>query len=174
MMRNKIILVVVLMANMAFARSYRTSSQNIVCYVNSEIKTGVNEISLVADSFDLFPTMDMVVDFIPPTGVLGDDLIFNLDGRRRCYRFDSWDGTNYVLTTTAQWQPLKIGLDWIPLRERFWINHVSTNAVQVMNSGEVSDAYMRKMSLVPSTPKRNVEIHLISDDNEKSRILFGK
>lgn len=173
-MKRILPLVVLLAASMAFALVYEYNSATIACFVNNEIKRGLNEIEVEVDSIDLFPTMAKVLCFEPPEGVIGDDLVFDLDGRRRHYRFTAWDGTNYTLTASAKVLPHEIGLDWVPLRRKFWINHVSTNVIQLTSMGLVSDEQMRKLSPAPSEPTRNIEIQLVDDDAKKRRILFGK
>lgn len=171
-MRRILPLVVLLAANLAFAVVYKYRSATIAGFVSNEIKQGLNEIVVVMDSFEPFPTMAKVVQFEPPEGVIGDDLIYDLDGKRRRYRFSAWDGTNYTLTASAKFLPYEIGLDGIPLRRKFWINHVPTSVVLLLNQGRVSDEQMRKLSPTPSEATRNIEIQLVDDDAQKRRILF--
>ena len=173
-MRRILPLVVLLAANLAFAVVHEYRSAIIAGFVSSGIKQGLNEIDVLMDGFDSFPTMAKVVQFEPPEGVIGDDLVFDLDGKRRRYRFSAWDGTNYTLTASEKILPYEIGLDGIPLRRKFWINHVSTNVIQLTNVGRVSDEQMRKLSPAPSEQTRNIEIQLVDDDAKKRRILFGK
>ena len=171
-MRRILPLFVLLAANLAFAVVYKHRSATIACFVSNDIRQGLNEIDVVVDSLDLFPTMAKVVRFEPPEGVIGDDLVFDLDGKRQSYRFSAWDGSNYTLTASAKILPQEIGLDGIPLRRKFWINHVPTNVIRLSSQGCVNDEQMRKLSPVPSEPTRNIVIRLVDDDAKKSRILL--
>lgn len=173
-MRSAILVMVMLLAATAAARKYVIQGQNIVGYAGTELKKGLNEIELTMDSLSLFPTLDKVVRFEPADGIVGDDLVFDLDGKRRRYRIVSWDGTNYVLRTDRAFQPPQIGLDWIPCRSRFWMNHVSTNNVRLCNMGMVSDATMRKINPQPKQERREIEIREVNDKGEQRRILFVK
>lgn len=174
-MRYAALLAVIFLAVVSFAaRKLLIESQNIVGYAGNQLKQGLNEITLTMDSLDIFPTMDKVVRFQPPEGVIGDDLVFDLDGKRRNYRFVAYDGTNYVLTTGAKFQLSPIGLDWIPLRVRFWLNHASTNDVSLVNSGLANDMVMEKISPRPPNLKREMTIKQVNDKGEIERILFSR
>ena len=132
--------------------AYGDFVSQIVGYHRKDLKQGWNEITVDNDAFGekgLFTTLDRIGHFSPPEGVIGDELVFDLDGFHQKYRFASFDATNstYSLTLAmdARTLPPEISLDWIPLPRVFWINHVSPNPASFDSSGGLSFSNKRKL-----------------------------
>ena len=124
----------------------------VVCFQCNDLKQGWNEIKVGSEAFGekgLFTTLDRIGRFSPPEAVIGDELVFDLDGFHQKYRFTSYNATNstYSLTLAmdARILPPEISLDWIPLPRVFWINHVSPKPVSFDSSGELSFSNKRKL-----------------------------
>ena len=123
-------------------------SANVVGCECQTLKQGLNEIKVNFDSVSddsPFTTLDKVVGFHPSDGILGDEIVFDLDGFRQRYRFEGYDSTGKVYRAVrlidVKSLPSVISLAAIPLPDVFWINHVSTNVVSVAAFGSVSGKY---------------------------------
>ena len=122
----------------------RGSQSQIVGYASTKLQMGNNRIEINFDTVNpLFSTLDMVLKFEPTDGVIGDEMTFPLDGKMRCYRFDSFDGTNYVLLAIGEPLAIRTTLDAIPWMPEFWIKHNSSNAVSISQSGGMGGKYER-------------------------------
>lgn len=124
----------------------------VICFQCNDLKQGWNEIKVGSDAFGekgLFTTLDRIGHFTPPEAVIGDELVFDLDGFHQKYRFTSYNATNstysLALAMDARTLPPEISLDWIPLPRVFWINHVSPKPVSFDSSGELSFSNKRKL-----------------------------
>ena len=125
---------------------------SIVEYRNTFLKHGRNEIVVncdVVSSESAFSTFDEIVHFFPADGILGDDLEFDLDGFKQRYKFIECTSTNnayrLVRLGTDTILPETISLDTIPLPDKFWIYHSSTNDVSVTTAGETSQKVIRSV-----------------------------
>lgn len=163
--RLPLISVLLLVAMGLFAKG-PYSSEHIVGYVSNEVKIGLNEIEVKMDSLDIFPTLDRVLAFSPPASIIGDELIVDLDGTRRSFVFEALIGSNYVLRANFNACPnlQRIELDWIPLRSRFWLRHVSTNRVMLINVGQLSEEDFRKMCRREIPIGESIKVRYIGDD----------
>ena len=139
-------------------------SGNVVCLTNQNLEQGLNEIKVNVDAVpaeSAFTTLDKVVKFHPADGVLGDELVFDLDGFRQQYRFDGYcrTGEVYRLVRTHEVTlfPEMISLNAIPLPDMFWINHVSSNKVLISTFGIVAGKYKRIVESMDS-PKTNANV----------------
>lgn len=147
------------------------SVSQVVGFSSKDLRRGWNEITVSNEAFGdaaLFTTLDRVGHFSPPEAVIGDMIVFDLDGFHQKYRFTSYNVTNstYLLTLAMDTRllPREISLDWIPLPKVFWINHVSTNVVSCMTSGELPFLTARKLEREeqPDVPARDVIIRSVS------------
>ncbi len=154
--------------------TFYAGSNQIVGFVKCEVKQGLNEIKITMESLDIFPTLAKTVRFEPSANVVGDELIFDLDGKRYRYLVESYDGTNAVLTTKMQFAPKKIGLDWIPIRDRMWLDHKTAKQLALSNVGQISESQTRSGVPMPGAMNREIEITLVGDSDEKNKILFRK
>ena len=143
----------------------------VIGFANKDLRPGWNEIKIDFDAIGddaLFSTLDRIGHISPPEAVVGDELVFDLDGFHQKYRFASFNATNstysLVLAMNARFLPQQISLDWIPLPRVFWINHTSTNSVCFTSRGEVSLTNLRKLESmeqpVPAT-KQEGEILVV-------------
>lgn len=174
MMKSICAIVSLLLNGAAFCATFYVGISQVVGYIRSEVKPGLNEIEITMDSMGLFPTLEKIVRFEPPENVVGDDLIFDLDGKRLRYFIESYDGTNAVMTTKMLWVPKEIGLDWIPLRDRIWLNHKTDKHLALSNSGQINDAEQKRLDPRPGVEKREIKITLVDDAEKQRKILFGK
>lgn len=142
---------------------YADLVSQVVGFSGNDLRQGWNEIMVGYEAFGdaaLFTTLDRIGRFSPPEGVIGDEIVFNLDGFHQKYRFASFNATNLtyslILAMNTRRLPREISLDWIPLPKVFWINHVSTNAVSYTMSGALSFSNMRKLENAeqPDVPAR--------------------
>lgn len=123
---------------------------NVVGYEGKNLNLGWNEIELNFDAtgpFPVFTTLDKLVEFYPGESMIGDEMVFDLDGYHQKYRIVGYDtGTKKFTLTKIRKKdniPEQISFDWIPAPKVFWINHVSTNTVTVIQSGEVDNRFRR-------------------------------
>lgn len=123
---------------------------NIVGYESQCLKQGENEIKVnfdFASADSTFTTLDKVIKFEPKEGVVGDELIFDLDGFRQCYRFEGYDSTGdvYQLVRSVETNslPQTISLAAISLPEKFWVNHTTSTDVAVIAAGVLANDYKR-------------------------------
>lgn len=135
-------------------------SSNIVGYSGQDIKHGWNEVSVNFDQIGFFPvftTLDKIISFEPSNGIIGDELVFDLDGYHQRYRIDSYDkNTNrYSLTRIRKKDsiPEHISFDWIPAPKVFWINHTTTNTVRAAQSGGLANGYKTILDMPHSSEK---------------------
>lgn len=150
-------------------------SANIAAYAMTNIvECGLYAVTLNMEGFGMFQTLVDVLKFSPPENVLGDDLLLVVDGKWWRYKFDSYDGSRYVLTTTDAQLPSGVGLDSIPFCEKIWIDHKSTNEVTVTNAGQINSS--KAQSQLPHSERKvfNIKIQLVTDNGEKDRVLFAK
>ncbi len=126
----------------------RGVSANVVGCECQTLKQGLNEVKVNFDSVpddSPFTTLDKVIAFHPADGVLGDEIVFELDGFRQRYRFEGYDISNKVYRAVRLVEvksiPDVISLAAIPLPDIFWINHVPTSAVSVTAFGVVAGKY---------------------------------
>lgn len=126
-------------------------SSSIVGYMGKDLNLGWNEIELNFDEtgmFSVFTTLDKVVKFTPGESMLGDEIVFNLDGYHQKYRIDGYDAATGKFTLTKIRKkdniPEQISLDWIPVPKVFWINHVTTNSVYLTQCGQIDNG-LRKL-----------------------------
>ncbi len=138
--------------------TYADLCSQIICLANNELRPGWNEIKIDFEALGdeaIFTTLDRIGHFSPPEAVVGDELVFDLDGFHQKYRFASFNETNstysLVLAMNMGFLPQQISLDWIPLPRVFWINHTSTNSVCFTSSGELSLTNLRKLESVENT-----------------------
>ena len=117
----------------------------IVGCAHTELQQGWNEIKVNLEALGdeaIFTTLDRIGHFSPPEAVIGDELVFDLDGFHQKYRFASFNATNstysLVLAMNTTVLPPQISFDWIPLPRVFWINHTSTNSACFTSSGKIS------------------------------------
>lgn len=122
----------------------QANSIQIVGLASTKLQFGNNRIEINFDAVEpLFSTLDMALKFEPADGVIGDEIMFPLDGKMRCYRFDSFDGTNYVLSAVKEAPPFATTLDAIPWMPEFWIKHNGSVEVSVTQSGGMGGGYER-------------------------------
>lgn len=128
------------------------AESQVVGFSGTELHHGWNEIKVDFDAFGdaaIFTTLDRIGKFSPPEVLIGDEIVFDLDGFRQKYRFVSFNSTNsaytLILAMNTMALPREISLDWIPLPKVFWINHVSTKTASFNSSGELSMASMRRL-----------------------------
>ena len=82
-----------------------------------------------------FATMDSILSFDNPQGIIGDEIEFILDSRRQRYRI-SYDGTDLILTRTDIKEDQNWKLDSVPVCKTFWIHHYNpTTNVHLSTSG---------------------------------------
>lgn len=173
-MKSMIVLAALAAPEITLAQTVAAVQIQIVEYATNEIRPGVNEIRVDMDTVDLFPTLDRVVKFSPPENTVGDEFICDLDGKRRKYRIVAHTKTNLAMVAQSPSTLPKIGLDWIPLRGKFWWNHVTTNLLTCCIVGEVNEETLRRTNLRVKAPTRNIDIRLVNDKDEIQRILFTK
>jgi len=135
---------------LAFAVTISCPS-NVVGYEGKNLNRGWNEIKLNFDEtglFSVFTTLDKIVKFTPGESLLGDEIVFNLDGYHQKYRVNGYDAVTgkFSLTKIRKKDniPEQISLDWIPAPKVFWINHVTTNSVYLTQCGQI-DHGLRKL-----------------------------
>lgn len=122
----------------------QANPSQIVGYCHTRLQKGNNRIEINFDAVNpLFSTMDMVLKFVPADGVLGDEIIFPLDGKMRHYRFDSYDGTNYTLSAVREAPPFTITIDAIPWMSEVWIEHNNSMEVDIAQAGATGGKYER-------------------------------
>ena len=126
-------------------------SSSIVGYIGKDLNLGWNEIELNFDEtgmFSVFTTLDKIVKFTPGESLLGDEIVFNLDGYHQKYRVNGYDAVTgkFSLAKIRKKDniPEQISLDWIPAPKVFWINHVTTNSVYLTQCGQI-DHGLRKL-----------------------------
>ena len=126
-------------------------SSSIVGYIGKDLNRGWNEIELNFDEtgmFSVFTTLDKVVKFTTGESMLGDEIVFNLDGYHQKYRVDGYDASTGKFTLTKIRKkdniPEQISFDWIPAPKVFWINHVTTNSVYLTQCGQIDNG-LRKL-----------------------------
>lgn len=161
-----IMVLALLLQTAAFAESI----SQVICFQYKDLKQGWNEIKVDSDAFGekgLFTTLDRIGHFYPPDAVIGDELVFDLDGFHQKYRFSSYNATNstYLLTLAMDTRvlPREISLDWIPLPRVFWINHLSTKAVRFDSSGELSFSNKRKLESAERRSAASAQVPTVSD-----------
>ena len=143
-MKPKLPCIIFLAITSAFCGVLRVGSSQIVGCFNTKLQMGNNRIEINFDAVNpLFSTLDMVLKFEPADGVLGDEIMFPLDGKMRRYKFDSFDGTNYVLSAASEAPPFATTLDAIPWMPELWIMHNSSTEVAVTQSGGMGGGYER-------------------------------
>ena len=105
----------------------------------------------------MFTTLDKIISFEPSNGIIGDELVFDLDGYHQRYRIDSYDkNTNrYSLSRIRKKDsiPEHISFDWIPAPKVFWINHTTTNTVRAAQSGGLANGYKTILDMPHSSEK---------------------
>ena len=126
-------------------------SSSIVGYMGKDLNLGWNEIELNFDEvglFSVFTTLDKVVRFIPGDSIIGDEIVFDLDGYHQKYRIVGYDAKTDKFTLTKIRPkdniPEQISFDWIPVPKVFWIYHVTTNSVNLTQSGQIDNG-LRKI-----------------------------
>ena len=120
----------------------------VVGYSGVPLSDGLNRIEVGFDPVDQpFPTLDSVVSFEPKDAIVGDELRVLLDTKERRYRFDSYDGTNYVLKTLGEKSESTTSLDSIPWCRQLWIGHRNGKAVRLLTSGSVAGKYKSLLNL---------------------------
>jgi hypothetical protein len=143
-MKPKLPSFIFMMIASALCGILNASQSQTVGYGNVKLQKGNNRIEINFDAVcPLFSTLDMVVKFEPADGVLGDEVMFSLDGKMRCYRFSSFDGTNYVLSSVRESPSIVTTLDAIPWMPEFWIKHNSSTEVTITQSGGMGGEYER-------------------------------
>ena len=154
---------------------------NTVMFSNDCLKRGSNEIAVNCDVIsrtNAFTTIDQVVQFFPANGILGDDLVFDLDGYRQRYSFAEYNETNntYRLFRVGDNPnfPQAISLDSIPLLDKFWINHKDEKDVYVSRSGEVTEKYVRSVQPPTGRSRPLLEVRLVSEAGVDWSFIFGK
>ena len=121
---------------------------HIVGYRGVPLSDGLNRVEIGFDSVDqLFSTLDSVVSFEPKDAIVGDELRVLLDTKERRYRFDSYDGTNYVLKTLGEKFESTTSLDSFPWCRQLWIGHRNGKAVRLLTSGSVAGKYKSLQNL---------------------------
>ena len=121
---------------------------HVVGYRGVPLSDGLNRVEIGFDSVDqLFSTLDSVVSFEPKDAIVGDELRVLLDTKERRYRFDSYDGTNYVLKTLGEKSESTTSLDSIPWCRQLWIGHRNGKAVRLLTSGSVAGKYKSLQNL---------------------------
>ena len=155
---------------------------SIVEYRSTFLKHGRNEVVVNCDVVSpesAFSTFDEIVHFFPADGVLGDELEFDLDGFKQRYKFIEHTSTNnsyrLVRLGTDAVLPERISLDTIPLPDKFWIYHSSTNNVSVTTVGETSQKVIRS---VLARQDRNetrppLEVRLVPGNGPRRSFTFG-
>ena len=130
------------------------ANSQIVGLSGTDLRHGWNEIRVDLDAFGdaaIFTTLDRIGHFSPPEALIGDEIVFDLDGFHQKYRFASFNATNstYLLARAMNTVvlPQEISLDWIPLPKVFWINHASTNPASFLSSGELSLTSTRMLEI---------------------------
>ena len=125
-------------------------SSYIVGYGDQELSKGWNEIELNFDAvgaFPVFTTLDKVIEFCPPDSILGDEIVFDLDGYHQKYRIDNYDAVKKQFSLTKVRKndhiPEQISFDWIPAPKIFWIKHVTTNKVHLIQSGLIDNNFRK-------------------------------
>lgn len=119
---------------------------NIVGYHGQGIHKGVNKIEVGFDHVtEPFTTLDEILRFDPPRGIVGDVLSLNLDGRHQRFRISAYDGTNYTMQVINSSSKEYTTLDTIPRLKTFWIEHNSTNAVSICQAGMIAADKMRSL-----------------------------
>ncbi len=153
---------------------------NTVMLSNDRLKRGGNEIAVhcdVVSRTDAFTTLDQIVRFFPANGILGDELVFDLDGYRQRYTFVEYNETNntyrLIRVGTEPNLPETISLDTIPLLDKFWINHRSEKDVYVSSSGEVTERYIRSARSPNGRTRPPLEVRLVSEAGVNQSIIFG-
>ena len=123
---------------------------SVVGYMGEDLNKGWNAIELNFDAtgkFPVFTTLDKVVEFSRGEAMIGDEIVFDLDGYHQKYRITGYDtaAKKFTLTKIRKKDhiPEQISLDWIPAPKVFWINHVTTNVVHVSQSGEVDNEFKK-------------------------------
>ena len=145
---------------------------NIVCFHYSCISQGVSRLTINADSLDIFPTLGDVVSFEPPEAIIGDEIMFLLDGAWQTYQFETYDGTNAVLTTNRDPLPKRITLNGIPLLDFYKFNHKNSQVVSVKSSGSISPRYARETGFKTAPPSYGISVEYeSSNDNMRHQLV---
>lgn len=156
-------------------------SSFVVGYKQLELKIGWNEIKVnfdVAGPFPVFTTLDKVIKFFPAEAIVGDEIVYDLDGYHQKYSITSYDKASdkytLVKTQTKGDYPDKISFDWIPIPKIFWVNHKTTNIVHLSQAGLVDNDYRMSIdSEYSSTSKKNPAlIEVIPVDPKDSLNLY--
>ena len=148
---------------------------NIVGFECKCISHGNNRVEVNFDSInEPFATMNMVLQFHPDEGVLGDDLIFELDGKVQRYRFDSYDGEKYVLTEIGLNHRNEVTLDAIPLMKAFWLYHRSKTNVIVTCVGEIDSDVKKRMAGEATKKSRNMKGFTITHVGDEDKVTLLK
>lgn len=148
---------------------------NIVGYECKGVSKGNNRVEVNFDAInEPFSTMNMVLQFNPAEGVIGDDLAFELDGRLQRYRFDSYDGKNYVLTEVGLDHRNEVTLDAIPLMKFFWLYHRSKTNVIVTCVGEIDSDVKRRIGQETTRKCRNLKEITITQVGDDDKVALLK
>lgn len=154
-----------------FAFDIHQQDAAIVGYQTSCISQGISRLNIKFRSIDPFPTLGDVIRFDPPAAVVGDTISFMLDGTRQCYRINSYDGTNSVLTTGSTSLPNNISFEGIPLLNSYEIKHNNQEIVHVVTCGSVSSDHAREAGLKQNKHQLNIEVEYISPSDNSPHPL---
>ena len=116
----------------------------VVGYNNTEIKKGINRVSISFRPSDVFPTL-AVLNFHPEKALVGDVISLYLDGRKHSYMVNSWDEDKkeYSLISDDVKRVEKTCLSQIPLVGNIEIVHKSDDLLNVSVSGLVGGEYIK-------------------------------
>ena len=149
-----------------------------VMFSNACLKRGSNEIVVNCDAIsktEAFTTLDQVVVFSPSNGVLGDELVFDLDGYRQRYKFAEYNETNNTYSLFRVGEnlslPQTISLDTIPLLDKLWIDHKVEKDVFVSSSGRVSEKYIRSSQSKKERRRPPIEVRLVTEAGVNQYVL---
>lgn len=132
------------------------------------VSQGVSRVHLDFDTVGLFPTLGGVLKFNPLDGVLGDSIVFDLDGLRQTYKIVSIDGERYRLHSDQKCGAKDITFDGIPLLDVFTLIHRGTNTVVLSTSGVLSPSKMREIGERPSkTRPWRFDVHYVCPLDER-------
>ena len=171
---NKVLIPLLLSGMVAYGDD---TYSNAVGYQNTTITTG--SLCRVEPTFvplNAFPTMKSILRVEPPEDLVGNQLIFDLDGKHWVYDALSYDPKeeDYRLKARRDWYVVYNALDGIPFRRVFWINNRGTKPMQITTRGTLNKEASARLfpeQKAKSNPAPLINIEVISSEKDRRHIL---
>lgn len=171
-MKNTIFcLIAAILSTRIFGGHITAGQASIVGYSNSLLNKGNNRVEINFDAVKpLFSTMDMILNFSPVDGIIGDEIEFILDGKNHRYVFDSFDGTNYVLSAVTKGTPIHTTFDAIPWMPVVWIKHKNGKDVLLTQAGNIEGEHAKHehkddQTNIPTAKSEGLKIKLVGNND---------